>query len=371
MPRASPVTASVLPVGVGCGLGPVTCAELADWGGEWTPHPVREGWLRGIEQRGRQSGRFQGSLTLAAASVGLFGFQLSSEALGGADLNPDAAELLLFGNVGRTGEPRDFHLNGSSLDAWAVTTAALAVGIPLDVEIGDAPAQSFAVGATLKYTFGNALFLARDLGSFFSGDPLEVWTRFPVLQARGTPTLRAGDGVGVDIGFQWEAGPWSFGLGFENVVNTFSWNVDALVFRSGTALFNQDESESDFVSRPATEASQALLDEVRAFRFGPRLSFGFARIVDPRTSLFTQLDLRLGRSSDRLPDAEAGAGFEYRPLQRLPLRAHVSLLDGGVRLGGGVGLRVGPVHLGGAVSSRSDAGLQGPDWIFTVSFGGG
>jgi hypothetical protein len=370
MPRASRVTLSVLPVGLGCALGPVTCAELADWGGESTPDAVREGWLQGIERRGRQSGHFHGSLTLAAASIGPFGFQLSSEALGGAELNPDAAELLLFGSVGRTGEPRDFHLAGSSLDAYAVTTAAVAVGVPLEVEIGDAPAQSFAVGATLKYTFGNALLVARDLGSFFSGDPLEVWTRFPVVQARGTPTLRAGGGVGLDLGFQWEASGWSFGLDLENLVNTFAWNLDALIFRSGTALFNQEGGESDFLARPAAEASEALLDEVRAFRFGPRLRLGFARTMDPRTTLFSQLDLRAGQSSDRSPDAEAGLGVEYRVLERLPLRAHASVLDGGVRLGGGLGLRVGRVHLGGAVSSRSDAGVNGPDWIFTVSFGG-
>jgi hypothetical protein len=369
MPRASHVTASFFPLLGGCAIGPVTCGELSEWGGKDTPDAVREGWLQEIERRGRQRGRFHGSVTLAAASVGLFGIQISSHALGAVEVNPDAAELLLFGNAGRSGAPREFHLAGFHIDGFAVTTVAVGAGIPLDIEIGDAPGQSFAVGATLKYTLGNALWGARDLGSFFSDDPLVLWERFPIVQQRGAP-LRAGDGVGLDAGFQWDVHPWSFGLAVENLVNTFRWDLDRLVFRPGTALLTQDGAESDFAPRPAAEAPDALLEPVRDFRFGPRLAVGFGRTLGARTSVFSQLDVALGHSSAALPDVELGAAVEHRLVERIPLRFHASVLDGGVRLGGGAGVRLGKVHLSGAGSFRSDDGVEGPEWMLTLSLGG-
>ena len=153
-------------------------------------------------------------------------------------------------------------------------------------------------------------------------------------------------------------------------MNTFRWDLDELVFRPGTALLTQDSGESDFAPRPAEEAPPALLDAVRAFRFGRRATFGFGYALDPRASLYGQLDVAVGESSDRATGAEAGVGIEYRLLERLPLRAHASMLDGGVRLGGGAGLRVGSVHLSGAGSFSANDGLRGPSWMLAVSFGG-
>jgi hypothetical protein len=371
MPRASRVTAAALPVSAACALGPVTCADVADWDDDEVPHAVREEWLRRIEAKGRQTGRFGGGLTLAAATLGWFGFQIATEIAGGADLNPDAAELMLFGSAGRTGDQREFTLAGSSFDTYAVTTAALGVGIPLDIEIGDAPAQAFAVGATVKYTLGNALYLARDLRGFVSGDPLDIWLRFPVLQTRGTPTLRAGKGASLDVGFQWEASPWSFGLTARNVVSTFRWSVDDLVFRPGTTLLTQEESESDFTPRPASEAPDALLEHARAFRFGPRVALGFQRALGERTTFAAELDARLGQSSDHAPPTLAGMAVEHRPLERIALRAHASAVNSGFRVGGGVGARLGDVDVSGAWTHGSRQGLGGPTAMLTVSLGGG
>jgi hypothetical protein len=366
MPRAARKTWAVLPLHVGCALGPVSCGEVAEWSGRDTPDAVREGWLQQVEAYGRQDVRARGSATLAAAAIGKFGFQLSTAAAGGARLNPDASELILFGNVGRTGEPRVFRFGGSSLDVYAVTTAALGVGFPLEVEIGGAADQFFAVGATLKYTAGNMLYLGRDLGSYFSGEPLELWLRLPVVQTDG-PALRAGDGLGLDLGFQWEAAPWSVGLSVQNVVSTFRWDVDRLVFRPVTALITDDDADSDFAPRPASEAPAALLDAVRSFRFGPRARLGLAKTVSPRAQLFGQLDARLGRSADPGPPTELGVALEYALHERLPVGVHGSVLNGGVRVGGGAGVRLGALHVAGAVSYRSADHLGGPDWMLSVS----
>lgn len=356
MPRPTRFTLAPLPFRLGGGMGPVTLADLAEHDGRDVPDAVREAWLQRIEARGEQTGRGEAGLTLAAGSVDRVGFQLSTLAVATAELNPDAAELLLFGNAGRTGEPRELHLGGSSFDAWVVTTLAVGVGIPLDVEIGDADGQAFAIGATLKLMDGNALWLGRDLGSFVAGEPFEVWLRFPVIQTRpGDLETGAARGVGLDVGFQWEMPGWRAGLAATNVVNTFRWKLDELVFRPGTALFTQDASEADFTPRPAAEAPLPLRQAVQAFRFARRVAGALERRTGARTTLHAQLDARIGGGADGRAPFEAGLGVEHRPTPRLPLRAHASALSDGYRLGGGAGVVVGPARLDGAASYVSRA----------------
>jgi len=352
MPRPFRSSWTILPVGAGSALGPVTFSDLAEYDGRQVPHSVREGWIRRIEARGGQEGRLAGSITAAALAHGRFGFQLSIGAEGSADLNPDAAELLLFGNVGRTGEERDFRLAGSRMDAHVVTTAALSWALPLDIEIGDAPGQSFSVGATVKYVHGHTLLLARDLGSFLSGEPLEVWLRFPVVQtATGQSVRGAGRGVALDVGAQWQAGPWKVGALAQNLVETFGWNIDHLEFRPGTALFQDSDGEADFDARPAVEAPSALLAQVQDFRFGTAFSSGAAYRFHDRLELMVQMDFRGRRRADRAPRIEGGLGLEWRFLDRVPLRAHASASSQGVRIGGGGSVRAGrTVQLSGATS---------------------
>jgi hypothetical protein len=380
MPREERLSVAILPVrspleflndALGSGLQPISLQDINEYDGEFIPAAVREAWLQRVERAGQQTGREDGSLSALALARGRFGFQLSGLSLVGAHLNPDAAELLLFGNAGRTGEPRSFRLGGSSLDTWVVTTAAVAFGMPLDVQIGDAPEQSFAVGTTLKYSMGNLLYLVRDLGSFVSGDPLEVLLRFPVVHTEvGEDWVNGGGGFGLDLGFQWEGGPWGLGLSVTNLVNTYRWDLDNLFFRPGTVLFTQDQQESDFDPRPASEASDPLVAEVRDFRFGPRLSLGATKRRSERLRLFGQLDVALGRSAAPEPELEAGVAAELQATPRIPIQAHFSVLTGGVRAGGGAGVKLGRVHLSGAgslVTAGTDVGSIG---MLTVSIGG-
>jgi hypothetical protein len=373
MPRGEGLTAAVAPLRLSAALEPVSLWDVGEFNGRRIPDAVREAWLQRIEGTGRQTARLDGGITVAAVSSGSFGFQLSTLAVGGAELNPDASELLLFGNAGRTGAVREFRLAGSRLDGWMVTTAAIGVGLPLPVEIGDAPGQSFAVGATLKVILGNVLYLARDLGSFVSGDPFEVWLRFPVVHTRpGRNTEIGGKGLALDLGFQWEADPWAIGLTGSNLLSGFSWDEDDLFFRPGTALFTSADQEDDFTPRPASDAPAGVLAEVRAFRFGPRVSAGASRSVafGSGLRLAGQLDLALGESSARDPDYELGVGGELMATPRVPVRAHASVLSGGARLGGGVG-----AALGRALVSLSGtwvtAGAQAASAVMlTVSIGG-
>ena len=79
--------------------------DFAEFDGEFefVPDRVKEAWLELIEEEGAELGRADASISLLALSQGAFGFQLSTLTFGGAELNPDASELMLFGNVGRTG----------------------------------------------------------------------------------------------------------------------------------------------------------------------------------------------------------------------------------------------------------------------------
>ena len=95
-----------------------------------------------------------------------------------------------------------------------------------------------------------------------------------------------------------------------------------------------------------------------------------AHELNQRTTVASQLDVRIRSGIDPDPAAEAGLGLEYRRWERLPLRAHASVYTNGFKLGGGAGLRLGSVHITGALSFHSGDESGGPDAIVTVSLGG-
>ena len=196
-----------------------------------------------------------------------------------------------------------------------------------------------------------------------------MWLRLPVLQTE-QPRFRAGDGVGLDVGFQWEAEPWQLGLSVQNVINTFGWDVNELIFRPGSALFTQDDALSDFQPRPAAEAPDELLDAVRDFRFGPRVRVGSAKeLVGSSRQLTAQADARLGVKRGPEPAVELGAALQYAPLERLPLRAHASVLNWRIpgRRGRGLRLRERPPLGWTLLSLRRH--VNGPEWMVAVSLG--
>ena len=373
MPGTPASTLAALPLRVGSGIDPVTLFDVGEYDGRRIPHAVREAWLRSIEAEGEESGAAEARLTWVAASRGSLGVQISTSAVGHARLNPDAAELLLFGNAGRTGEPRAFILQGSSFDAFVLSTAAFAAAIPLDLAIGDAPDQAFAVGATLKLTVGNVLYMGRDVGTALSDDPLRVALRFPVIQTdTAGGRYENGTGVSMDLGFQWEAegGRWGAGLAIRNLFDTFAWDLDALYYRAGTALFDQDRSDTDFVARPVREAPPALLEPVRDFGFGRALVLGVVHRPREGLDVTGELRARGGSGLEMEPRFQVGAGVELRTASGVPLRGHAAVVAGGVRLGGGATVPLGGLLLSGGFSwltgSRDDAGMA----MIALSFGG-
>lgn len=348
-------------VGVQTGLGPIELSDLADWEGELLPAATKAEWLQRVVASGGQTGALDVGVTAFALSAGPVGVQAGVIAGGETNLTPDAAELLLFGNAGRTGTPGDFVLSGSAIDAFALSTVAVSFGFQAS--------RRLSLGVTGTYVWGNGLVVGRDMGSTVGNDPLGVDLTFPVISPHFDEGFDRGTGVGLDVGALWEGPLLTLGATVQNVFHTFEWNLDDLYFRPGEALFYQGVSSSDFDERPATSAPADLLEIVEGRTIEPVLSAG--ALWRPSSLLHVTADIRK-RVSGGLeigPELHVGAGAELRALPFLPLRAHAAMVTGGVQVGGGASLVLGPVNLSGAGAYRTDDGNDAVLGMFTLSFG--
>lgn len=356
----NPSWSLILPSGaLQVGLEPVTGRDLSRWGGRRLPETEREEWLERITSSGGERGVLRGEFTAMSHTRGRWGIQAGTMAVGSASLNPDAAELLLFGNAGRTGEPGDFDLAGSELDLGVYSTVALSAGLPVDFRIGDRRSQAAAVGVTVKYTEGNVLLVGRDAGSILRSEPVEVDLRFPVVQADTMGhRFRNGGGWGVDVGGAWEGGPWSLALVLENLFHSFAWDPGQLVYRAGEALFQGSGSHSDFDAVPLDEAPPGFRALVEELRFRPVVTAALAWERDPTTTLTAAWRERQGGGIATGPRRTVAAGVEHRGVDHLPLRAGVARITGGWEFSAGAGLTWRSAELQAAASLQR--GATGP-----------
>ncbi len=360
--RSPGFSLSVVPVNAGSGIDPITLADLADFSGDLIPASTRSEWLSEIEAEGGQSGRIDVGVSPFAATIGSVGFQLGVTVASDLLLNPDAAELLLFGNAGRTGEPQDFALSGSSMDAFAITTAALAWGF----EVND----NLSLGVTGKYHIGNAVLLGRDAGSAITSDPIEVDVTFPLLMtSEDSNGTDGGSGFGVDVGALFHSGDWTFGGTVRNLINTFEWDVDELAFRPGRALFDGTNTESDLDELPGVSAPAVLQTALEDATLAPEIQLGAAWHAVSDLVVTADLRNRFGDGIDFGPDFSAGLGAEYSGLGFLPIRGHAAVVTDGFQFGGGASLVLGPAHISYGVSALTgdlDDAVLGS---FSISFG--
>lgn len=349
------------------GMGPVTWRELAEWEGRLVVDAVKDDWMARVDASGAQSVRSGSGVTPLAMTVGPVGVQVSSRVGGRAELSADGVELLLYGNAGRSGEPADFDLAGSSMDGFVVSTAALALGLRVT--------DRLLVGVTGKYSLGHGLVVARDGGSFLTSDPISVELDFPVMMPEfdGYRFDDHGDGIGMDLGVVLEGSPLTLGVVVENVFNTFEWRLDGYSYTPGQALFNEDERESDFDEVPLAEAPEdvraeflALADE---FKLERRVAVGASLEALPRMRLFGNVQKSLTDGMGFDPDFYGGVGVEWSLLSFFPVRAHGAVITDGYELGGGASLVLGPVHFSGGLGMRSDSTQDSLLGTFTLSFG--
>lgn len=364
---------ALLPVRVQAGFGPITLADVKDYEGQQIPDATKNEWLSRISADGGQHVLAGARATALSMTIGHFGLQASTIGSARAHFTEPVAELLLFGNAGRTGNPENFSLTGSSMDAWAVTTVGVSVGIPLPTLIGSFVDQSFSIGATLKYEVGNVLMMGRERGGSVSSDPLEVDVMFPVVQTdTAGKSFNNGTGVGLDVGAAWEGGPWSMSFALRNLFNTFKWDQSKLFFRPGEAVFNTSDKTTNFdaVRAEGAPGAATLLSEVADQKFNPTVVAAAAYDLSATTTVVGEIRNRFGDGLDIGPKTHVGVGIEFRPVSLLYLRAGAAKVTAGTQLAAGASLVLGPVNLSGAYLNQSGGVGDASFGQFTLSFGG-
>ncbi|MBX6365848.1 MAG: conjugal transfer protein TraF [Gemmatimonadetes bacterium] len=351
-----PASGAVFAARGSAGLAPVGPGDLADFAGADVPRGVRHGWLDRIRAAGREHGSAGADLSIVSVQVRSIGFQLSTSARALADVSADAAELILFGNAGADGTPRDLTLADSRIAGAWTSTAALAFGHGLSA--GNAGRLAF--GVTAKYTLGHVLAYGKDNGSRFDADPLQATVDFPVITTDSTSRFDNGAGFGLDLGAAWQKAHWTAGVTLRNLANSFRWKEDRLRYRSAHAFFAADSSASaDFDDeRPFSAAPAALRREVLDLGFEPVLSAGVAFRSTPRLRVDADVRRRLGDGGlDIDPRTHAGVGAEFRPVAWLPLRAGAAYVTGGAEVAGGFGIELGSYALGASLARRAGSTL--------------
>jgi len=249
----------------------------------------------------------------------------------------------------------------------------VAVGIPLPgVRDGN-----FAMGVTLKYTVGHFTALASDFGSVVRGDSIglslpsiinipEDFSPNPLDEVNNN-----GTGVGLDLGLAWEGEKWGFSAAVQNVFHTFEWDLTAAEYRVGEITAVIDAITTNFAEGPPAGATLALEGELLAQRFKPAINLGVAYRASEKLAVTADYRHETGETLVFGSRTRAGLGVEWNLLSFLPLRTGMSAVSGGgVQLGAGFGLELGPVQLSFAYLSEKNSNGEFKAASFALSFGG-
>ncbi len=369
LPNVPVWSLSLFPGMAGQRVGPVTLADLNRWSGTAIPASVREEWLSRIERAGSMNGTGMGAITPFALQVGQFALQYSVVGEGTVDLGTGLAELALFGNAGRTGSPRDIPIGGSGGDFRGISTLALSFAIPLDLELGSLPDQTFSLGFTLSRTTGHALFLLVEEEGIAGADPLRVEARArAVYGASGNPFQGVGSGLGLTAGAAWEGGAFRVSAALRNIVASFEWDESILTFAEVEGFFTRDDRRSRSEEFRLSSAPAFVRERVQDIGPAPELVAGFGWDAAPSVTLSADVRHTLDEGLSLGPRTHVGAGAEYRALPLLPLRVGGAWVSEGFQLGGGAGFRMGVVEVGvGALHrSRDGEGHTSIGWAVTL-----
>jgi len=344
------------------GTGPITLKDLNDYAGILVPQNVREEWMQKVEDNGGQDLDGDIHITPLALSVGPFALSATTTMRANGALPPAMAELLLFGNAGRTGVPQDYTMPDLAVDGNVTTTVGLAYGrrVPL-VPIGD-----LAIGVTAKYLMGHGAASLRDNGSTITSNPVALAIDAPLV-VTDTAEWMNGSGYGLDVGATWSLGTVRASAVIHDLINTFKWDTDNLYYLPIQATFEQGAtSEVSDSLLPLNSAPQALQDELRSRIDNatpvPTIALGVAWTGLRRLTIAGELRQRFGDGLELGPSTQVGVGAELRLIPFIPLRAGVTTVGNGMRFSGGLGLEFGVVNIQFAgqllqADGRNDTGV--------------
>ena len=334
-----PAPTWILPsVSIRMGLAPVTLGDLAEYSGRTVPHPVRLDWLGSVADAGGQVGGGRADLTVFAVRRGRFGLRWAAQARAEADLNADAAEVLLFGNSGRTGSPGTFAFDGSRLDAWSMSSVSLDAGATLADLRGSSEGRNLAVGATLSWTFGHALLSASDAGSRIDADPVVLQGVLPVVRSSGEPVT--GGGPSLSLSAEWRRDRWTAVVQVKNLLSGFSWSPSDLEYRPGLVILGPDRSDTSNPIFPLGEAPASVRERIERFHLGRGMTVAGTRVVSAEARAALQAACTWSGPFTPGARCSGAVGIERGWHRRYRASAGAQLASGRVGLGLGGSLRV-------------------------------
>ena len=363
---------TILPVGASLTLDPITLGDIKSVQNNKVPNTVpratRQAWLDKVTAAGGEKGSPSGGANIAL-SAGPFALEVGMTFFGAVDLNPDAVQAILFGNVAPDGSVRTLNFHNSKYNAGGVTTAALSYGRAFGERKPDAGILAF--GATVKMVGGNFASVGQDAGSNIDANGGKI--SFPSVGTRTFQDCRddsgqlkagctvmsgpggfTGNGVGADVGFSWLRDKLGLSAAIQNIFNTFSWDESVLAYRPGLGQFDANGDTTNFDEEPFANAPAGLKSAIANYKFKPTISAGLA--YELRKAITVSADVRQQLAGDQAivigPKTSLGAGVEYRGIPMLSLRGGADYITGGAAFSFGVGLRFGRYEMGAAIAAQ-------------------
>ncbi len=351
------------------GTGPITLSDIKPFADDTIPWATRRDWLQQIRDASGFTGNLDADIQLFGISFGNFALNAGTMTRSSATLPVDAAEILLFGNAGESGDPRDMDISGARATAWAVTYGALSVGQAL-------PFHPFggklSIGASGKYVVGHLLADLADATGRIDGASLDTELRLPVVVIGQDAKGNAGRGFGLDVGAAWKGERLTLGITAHDVYNSFEFDIEEARIQDAHAVITQDSSQSQVaeatigIESPYRARAEAL---VRSARFNPVTRIAAAYAVTSRWTVMGDAVSAgtVSATALRSQASAVGIGTELRYIPLIPLRAGFTKLRDGSRWGVGAGLHLLALRIDGAYGRRTSAASSGEELSLGVS----
>lgn len=308
------------------------------------------------------------SASVLGFSIWRFAFGAGTTGAGNMEVSPDAAELVLFGNVGEDGTGKDFALDGSHGQGWAITSGYVSYAHPFTIPALDYLGLKFSAGATVKYGVAHGLVHLQDTGTSIVNNPLTVSVDAEALKSTDAD---AGRLWAMDLGLavDWD-GLLVAGISLSNAFQSIKWDEQDFELLQVVALADFDSTTSSDTTLTFSELPAEKQGEIIAFledRTLPRtLRLGVVFEAIPALTVSGDYVERIGGTLRSRWERSLSAGGELRLLSALPLRVGLATDFSHFAYTGGLGIYMGPVHLDMSIGRWGVVGGDG--LVAAVSF---
>lgn len=301
-----------------------------------------------------------------SASIWRFAVGFGVVGAGDARVSPDALELILYGNVGQDGSGKDFDLEGSEGEGWALSHISVSYAQPFTIPAVDG--MTLSVGAGAKYGIAHALARVLDRGSVLTFEPLAGSIDVEVLNSTDADL---GRWWSLDLGVAVDWRKLTAGIALQNAFGNIGWNADDFELQvvNATADF-QSTSSADttiaFVDMSPDEQAR-VSDFLDRADVPTRLRLGGLYRFSPIFTLSADYEQLLDGTLRTRWNQVLSLGGELMPFKILPLRAGLATDFSALAITGGLGIYAGPLHIDGAIGSWAVTGGGGTVASLSIS----